>query len=116
MKGIVRIGSIDVGMLANGASPIIYKHIFHKDFIRELSTIQSEGHEVDGIGMFTEMGFVMAMQHERPLEELRKLNEDNYIEWLEQFDPQDLILAAGDVANLYNGQSVTLSTPKKEDG
>ena len=32
MRGTVRIGQHDVDMLANGASPFIYKRIFKKDF------------------------------------------------------------------------------------
>lgn len=114
MEGIVKIGSIDVGMLANAASPIIYKQIFHKDFLRQMT--QLEGNETDGIELFSEMGFVMAMQHGHPWEEVRKMTETDYIGWLVQFDPNDLMMAAGDIASLYNGQGKTLSVPKKEDG
>lgn len=115
MKGIVKIGSTEVGMLANAASPIIYKQLFHKDFLRQMTQLQG-GNEIDGLELFAEMGFVMAMQHENPWEEIRKLTEDDYIEWLAQYDPNDVLIASEEIANLYNGQSKTLSASKKEGG
>ena len=33
MKGVVKIGWKDVGMVANAASPYIYKAIFKDDFL-----------------------------------------------------------------------------------
>lgn len=116
MRGKVKIGETEVEMLANAASPIIYRQIFHKDFLRMLQEIQTEGNEAIGVSLFEEMGFCMSMQAVKPLSELGKLNESDYIEWLSQFEANALMLAAVDIANLYNGQETGLSKAKKEEG
>ena len=46
MRGIVKIGERDVDMLANGASPFIYKKIFHKDFLTTVGTNDTDGNDV----------------------------------------------------------------------
>ena len=114
MKGTVTIGSVEVGMLATAASPILYKRVFHKDFFKALNSAQKD--ESEGVSLFEEMGFIMAMQDCKSVEELSKLTEDNYIEWLNQFGAEEMLLAVSDIAQIYRGQEVTNSAPKKEDG
>ena len=42
--------------------------------------------------------------------------EDDMIDWLAQFAPNDISAALADVMALYNRQSVTTSTSKKKAG
>lgn len=108
MNGIVKIGSKDVGMSANAASPFIYRQIFHEDFLKE-----TQKPEFDP-SIMVKMGFVMAMQNEKTMAELMKLKEEAFYEWLEGFEPLDVMMASADISNLYMGQTVKTSSPKKQ--
>ena len=46
---------------------------------------------------------------------MEELNEDDYLDWLDQFDRADYQEALADVADVYNGQKQEKSTPKKEE-
>lgn len=116
MRGTVKIGSVEVGMLANAASPVIYKQIFKEDFLKIMNELQTAGNEVEGVNLFGKMGFVMAMQDSKRLEELMSVSFNDYVKWLTQFEPNDLLMAAVDIATLYNKQETALSKEKKEEG
>ena len=45
MRGVVKIGSVDVEMLANAASPILYRQVFKKDFLKNMQEINEESGE-----------------------------------------------------------------------
>ena len=116
MQRTVQIGSVEVGMLCSAASPIIYRGIFHKDFMRKVYEIDKSKDEADSIDLYSEMGFVMAMQAAKTLDELSKLTEEDYIKWLDQFTPFEMVMACTEIAKLYNEQEKNLSVPKKEEG
>lgn len=109
MFGIVKIGDKDIEMVANAASPYIYKQVFHEDF---LSAVQADHPDAD---IFQKMGFVMAKQAEcQKVADLMKLNIDSFYEWLVQFDAMDVIYATEEISNIYLKQSTGTSVPKKE--
>lgn len=109
MKGTVKIGSKEVGMVANAASPYIYKQVFHEDFLAKL---QAQEPETD---LFQKMAYIMAMQNEiSDLSELMKLTEQGFYEWLIQFDSMDVLYSIEDISNIYLAQKATSSVPKKE--
>ena len=109
MKGTITIGSREVGMLANAASPYIYKHIFHEDFLAKL---QADNPETD---LFQKMAYVMTMQNEHEkMSDLLKLNEDGFYEWLMDFDPMDLLYATDEISKLYLAQKESTSIPKEK--
>lgn len=110
----VKIGGITVPMLANGATPIRYKHTFHKDIISEFQIAENDYSKV--ASSIPELAFIMAKQAEAKEKDvsLSLLNEDMFVEWLEQFDPMDLPLAAEQIVNLYMGNNATSSESKKK--
>lgn len=108
MIGIIKIGSEEVGMTANAASPFLYRNIFHEDFLRET---QKKDFDPE---IMVKMGFVMAMQNAKPMSEVSKLTESAFYEWLEKFEPLDAIMASADISNLYMGQTAKTSSPKNE--
>ena len=116
MRGIVTIGTKEVGMLANAASPAIYRRVFHEDFLHDMQERTQNGNEVAIADLFCQMGFVMAMQDSKPVEELFKLSQVDYLNWLSQFGANDVAMASVDIATLYQKQEETTSKPKKEDG
>ena len=110
----VKIGGITVPMLANGATPIRYRHIFHKDLIAEFQEAQNDYSKVTN--STPELAFVMAMQAKAKegKVDLNLINEDMYVEWLEQFDPMDLPFASDQIVDLYMGNNATTSEAKKK--
>lgn len=110
----VKVGGITVPMLANGATPIRYKHIFHKDIISEFQMAENDYSKV--VSSIPELAFIMAKQAEAKegKVDLNLLNENMFVEWVEQFGAMDLPLAADQIINLYLGQNVTTSEAKKK--
>lgn len=109
MKGTVNIGSREVGMLANAASPYIYKHVFHEDFLQKL---QADDPDTD---LFQKMGFIMAKQYEiDSLSDLMKLTIDSFYEWLSDFDAMDILYATDKITDIYMAQKASTSVPKNE--
>lgn len=109
MKGTVEIGGVGIEMVANAASVYVYRQIFKEDFLLKA---QEKHPDAD---IFTKMGFVMAKQAQTDkMSELMQITIDEYYEWLVQFEPLDVLNAAGDISNLYMGQEVGLSTPKEK--
>lgn len=108
MKGTIKIGNKDVGMVANAASPFIYRQIFKRDFIAE-----TQKEPID-MTLFAEMGFVMKLQAEKPTADVLRTQIEEFYKWLEEFDPMDMFNAAVEIGNFYTGQEVTLSVPKSE--
>ena len=111
----VKIGNITVPMLANGATALRYRNIFGKDIISELMGAQED--TVKGVNSLPELAFIMAMAAKAKDGEIDMslLNQDKYIEWLEQFDPMDLPSAAEEIVNLYMSNGKTNSEPKKKE-
>jgi hypothetical protein len=110
----VEIGGITVPMLANGATPIRYRHVFHKDIITEFQQAQDDYSKV--VNSMPELAFIMAMQAKAQdgAIDLNLLNEDKYLEWVEQFGAMDLPMASEQIINLYLGNNATSSEPKKK--
>lgn len=110
MYGTVEIGGRGIEMVANAASPYRYKQIFREDFLKR--AIETNGNETESVDLFVKMGFIMAKQAEKA--DFAKLNEDSFFEWLEDFGPSDVQMAAGEIANIYAGNAETKTLPKKE--
>lgn len=109
MYGTVKMGSKEVGMVANAASPYIYKQVFHEDF---LSKLQAKEPDTD---LFQKMAYIMAKQAEiEKLPELMKLTEEGFYEWLLQFESMDVLYAIEEIANLYLAQKKETAVPKNE--
>lgn len=111
MYNIVKIGTKDVPMLSMASVDVYYKNIFHEDPLKVQT--QAQGPD-EAISFYTRMGFVMAKFAERrDRKEMAKLNEDHFIEWLDQFDRLDLMTALEGIQATYDGQSVTYTDAKK---
>lgn len=110
MYGKVQIGDREVELVANAASPYRFKQIFREDFLKR--AIETNENEAESIDLFVKMGFIMAKQAEKA--DFSKLNEDVFIAWLEEFEPNDVQIAAGDIANIYSGNAETKVSPKRK--
>lgn len=110
MYGKVHIGEKEIEMVANAASPYIYRQVFHEDFLKK---IQEKDIEPD---LFVKMGFIMMKQAEKgtKMSDLMKLTMDSFYEWLFGFEAMDVLQASAEISNIYLGQTGELSTPKNE--
>ena len=101
-------------MLALASVDIFYLHIFHEEPIKKQASKDFE--EGDLFDLVQKMGFVMAKYAElKDRKAMMKLNEDSYIEWLEQFDRADYLAALPDIRATYEGQNLTVTSEKKSE-
>ena len=111
----IKLGEKTVPMIANAATALRYKLVFGKELIGEFQNIESDA--VRGMNTLPELTFIMAKAAEAKegKADMNKLNQEIYIEWLEQFDPMDIPDAASDILDLYMGNTKTTSEPKKNE-
>ena len=111
----VKIGNREVPMMAMASVDVYYRQIFKQDPIK----LQA-GKDLDAgdlINFIERMGFVMAKFAElKDRKEMLKLTEDNFLDWLDQFSRVDYMNALGDIRMTYEGQSITVSDAKKNNG
>ena len=108
----ISVGKESIPMKVTAATPIRYRNVFQKDVLNELSTA-GENYSV-AIDTISRLAFIMA--HAAKGSDMNKLNEDKYVEWLEQFEPFDITNAADDIIGLYIGNTEGLSEVKKKAG
>ena len=105
MEKVIKIGTHDVSLLANAATPIRFKNIFGKDLL----TLVHEGTSREGVDMKVasevapELAFIMAKSAEKA--DMTKLNEAKMLEWLERFEPMDIINATEAIFSVYFGDA-----------
>jgi len=113
MYDIVKIGDKDVPMLAMASVDIYYKNIFGIDPLTVQTKEDPPISEV--ITLFQQMGFVMAKFAEtKSRKEMLKLNEESFIDWIEQFDRAELIKALPDIRAIYDGEKAPSAEEKKQ--
>lgn len=114
MYSEIKIGEKTVPMLAMASVDLYYRNIFHEDAIK-LQT-RKDIDEGDLINFVMKMGFVMAKFAElKDRKEMNKLNEELYLEWLDQYERADYLNALGDIRLTYEGQSITTTEAKKNE-
>ena len=113
MRKTVKVGDMVVEFCANGATPLRYKQIFHKDLLKFFDNASKEGVD-DAFATETvmELSFIMAMQAKGG--DLSKLTEEEYYEWLSQCEANDIPQNASDIIDVYMGNTKTDSELKKE--
>lgn len=113
MFKVVKIGDKDIPMMAMASTDIYYKRVFGEDPLR-IVTGKNTG---DSTSLLFNMGFILAKQAElRDRKKMMQLNEDAFIEWLEQFEYSDYLESLDKIAEVYYGNKAVNSQEKKENG
>lgn len=100
MNRDITIGKETIKCEANALTPILYRQIFHRDFLREmqdLTALKGKTTEtftdkdlelyLDKQDAFSRLAFLMASQGAgMPVPELAKLGELDYFSWLAKFE------------------------------
>ena len=96
-----------VPMLANAATPIRYKMIFGKDMLK--SVVGADG-DIDA-EIISRLGYLMSKQAAKV--DLSKLNDDEYITWLEDYDSMAFVNNAKEIFEVYLSSKGNTSKAKK---
>ena len=110
----IKIGTQAVTLEANAATPIRYRNTFKKDLLTQIS----EGTRENGVDMTVasevapELAFIMAMSAQKA--DMNGLNENKWLEWLEQFEPMDVVNATEQIFSVYFGDAETEVEAKKK--
>lgn len=109
----ITIGKESIPMKATAATALRYRHVFGQDLLTEMQKVGEDG----GLGMsaLQQLAFIMASAAD-PNADMCKLNDEKYIDWLDNFEPLDFAEAAEDIIDLYTANTKGLSEVKKKAG
>ena len=103
----VSIEGKDMELAANAATPFRFRQVFKKDLLSILGNEKKA--EEEGFETIMQLAFIMAKQAEKA--DMTKLNEDTFIEWLEDFGSMAFVEAAEDILNVYMDSTVSTAHP-----
>lgn len=110
MQREIKIGEDMVPMRATAATAYRYRQTFHGDLLTELA---KEKPEQENVELIQRLAYIMSKSAENA--DMNGLNENGYIDWLEQFDPMDLLEAMPSVIGLYMESKSGASKAKKNN-
>lgn len=114
MVGRVNIGENGVDMLATASTPYRLKQIFGIDYFQLVNKMDKQPDPIALTDLYIKLGFVMAKQAENA--DMSKINEASFYEWLDQFEPLEVALAATDISEIFDAQAKTTAIPKGKAG
>ena len=103
----MEIGGKELELVANAATPFRFKQVFHKDLFSVLGNEERAAEE--GVETITQLAYIMTKQAEKT--DMGKLNEDGFIQWLEEFPPMAFVDSAEEILNAYMDQTQGTATP-----
>lgn len=107
MKKTIMIDGKEMEFAANAATPFRFRQIFKKDLFSILGNEQKAQEE--GIDTVAELAFVMNKQAEKA--DMAQLNEESFIEWLEQFGSMAFMETAEEILNVYLDTTASTAKP-----
>jgi len=105
-KTIVIDGN-EMEFAANAATPFRYKQVFKADLFAILGNEQKA--EEEGAEAVTRLAYIMHNQAKKA--DMGKLNEDDFIAWLEGFSAMAFINTAEEIINVYMDSAEGTATP-----
>ena len=103
----LNIDGKEIEFAANAATPFRYRQVFHKDLLSILGN--EEKAQTEGVEAVTELAYIMAKQAEKT--DMTKLNENGFLEWLEDFGSMAFVNAAEEILSVYMESTETTATP-----
>lgn len=117
MTGTINIGEQTVIMKATAATEIRYQIVFRSDILTTFFKLYKDlGETLDftnadpelvnqAVEIAGRLAFIMAKAGEGV--DMNSLTMDDFIDWLENFEAMDLLLASGDIFHFWLGQRST---------
>lgn len=113
----VSIGGREVTFATNGATPRLYRAMYKRDLIKDLSALENRMKEVEGdedgyfqiidLEMFENVAHVMAIQGDPATE--KKIDD-----WLAKFETFDIYTVLPEILGLWTENNTTLEESKKK--
>ena len=103
----ITIDGKEIELAANAATPFRFKQVFHKDLFAILGN--EDKAETEGVEAVTKLAFIMAKQAEKA--DMNKLNDDGFMEWLEDFGPMAFVESAESILAVYMESTTATATP-----
>ena len=107
MYKTVIVDGKEMGLSANAATPFRYKQVFKSDLFAVLGNEKRA--EEEGAEVVTKLAYIMHRQAEKA--DMGKLNEDDFIAWLEGFSAMAFVNSAEEIVNAYMDSTVGTATP-----
>lgn len=112
MRKTIMLGSNEVEMVANAASPLLFREVFKKDFLTAYHEMNKE-ETGEALELMQMMAFIMKCQAGMPREKLHSITRDMYDTWVEdELGPMDIAYAFESIIELYFGQTIATAIPK----
>ena len=112
MVKTIAIGGKDYIFAANAATPFRYKQLFNEDLFVVFSKASNSGESAALAETVARMAYIMIRQAEKA--DMNKISMDDFLSWLEDFGPMDLMLAGEEIMNFYLQSSNGSIIPKKK--
>ncbi len=109
MTGTIQIGDKSITFCGNAATPIRYKQVFRQDLLMSFKGMSPDGLDTD---LILQLAFIMAEQAEGT--DFNSVTFDAYVDWLEQFEENDILQAMPDIVNLWMNNSKASVKAKKK--
>ncbi len=113
IKLLTTEGEKAIPMLANGATAIRYRQVFHTDLmagIASFANLQEMPDKVDW-ELPGKLGYIMAAAAKG--ENMNALSEEGYIKWVENFEGDTLWGAQSEITDIYLVNQKVMSSGKK---
>lgn len=107
MYKTIAIDGKEMSVAANAATPFRYKQVFHQDLFAVFGNEKRA--EEEGAEAVMRLAYIMTKQAEGA--DMNKLNEDDFITWLEGFSAMAFVDAADEIVNAYMDNTKTSATP-----
>ncbi len=114
VKLLTTAGEKTFPMLANGATAIRYRQVFHEDLmagIAKFAHLQDMPEVVDW-ELPAKMGYIMAGAADKE-QDMNALSFDGFMGWLEQFEGDSLWKAQDEIMDIYLVNQAAASKGKK---
>lgn len=103
----ITIDGKELEFAANAATPFRYKQVFKSDLFYVLS--DEKRAEEQGAEAIMRLAYIMNKQAEKA--DMNKLNEEDFISWLEGYSALAFINAADQIMTVYTDSAVGTATP-----
>lgn len=110
MEKMINIDGKEMRMVANGATPRVYRLMFGRDIFADLSHAL-EGDELKDMSVIEQLAFVCGRQGGSIPQEQ---SIDDWLGTIE--DPMSIVMSSTEVLNLWAGNMKTTSEGKKKSG
>ena len=103
----IKVDGNEMEFAANAATPFRFKQVFKKDLLAIFADEAKA--QTEGIEAVSELAFIMNKQAEKA--DMNRLTYEEFITWLEGFEPMAFVNASEEIITAYTDSTVSTSTP-----